>query len=120
MLHLLLFMALAAVVFVPPFVLWQRAELMKWTVRYILSALPASVTWIGWKLGEVGYVQLGCEGGMKNLHACFANGADLTPLVGFGFWMAASFYLVAAPLSAWFLLDTALKQIGAWNRRGGR
>lgn len=117
MLHLFLFMALAAAVLLPPLVLWRKAKRMKWTARYILSALPAVYTWAGWKLGAFGYVQLGCQGGAKNVHTCIASGLDLTPLVGHGLFMMIPFVFVAAPLSAWFLLDTALKQVGDWNRR---
>ncbi|MDH4608117.1 hypothetical protein [Pseudomonas sp. BN102] len=118
MLDLLLLTVLAAALIVPPVMLYRRAEQMSWTTRYTLSALPAAYTWAGWKLSELGYVQLGCQGGLKYLHACFADGLDLTPLVGHGFLMMIPFVFVAAPLSAWFLLDTALKQIGDWNRRG--
>ena len=83
----------------------------------MLPALPAAYTWAGWKFGVVAYDFFGCQGGMKNIPACFAGGTDFTPLVGHGFFLMIPCIFVATPISLWLLLNTGVKQVGAWHQK---
>ena len=120
MLNTLLLLLLAAALFISPAILMRCAERLRWRTRYLLALLPVAYTGIGWCLGTWGYGYFGCQGGVKNLHGCLAAAVDVTALVGHGFFLMIPGLFIAAPLSAWFLLDTALKQIGAWNKGAGR
>lgn len=90
---------------------------MYWRSRYFLSMLPATYTGAGWRMGVAAYDFLGCQGGMKYVHACLANGTDWTTLVEHGFFLMIPCLFVATPLSLWLLLNTGTKQIGAWRRK---
>ncbi|MDC7698291.1 hypothetical protein [Vogesella indigofera] len=117
MMNFLLLALLGAALFAPPILLSRYEGRMAWRSRYLLSALPVAYTWAGWKLGVVAYDFFGCQGGMKNIHACLTGGTDLTPLVGYSFFLMIPCIFVATPLSLWLLLNTGAKQIGAWHRR---
>lgn len=90
---------------------------MAWRSRYLLSVFPGTYTWAGWKLGVIAYDFFGCQGGMKNIHACLAGGTDFTSLVGHGFFLMIPCIFIATPLSLWLLLNTVTKQMGAWHQR---
>lgn len=113
----LLLALLAAALFAPLILLSRYEDRMAWTTRYLLSALPVAYTWAGWKLGGVAYDFFGCQGGMKNIHACFTGGTDFTTLVEHGFFLMILCIFVATPLSLWLLLNTGAKQVGAWHRK---
>ncbi|MFV3335470.1 hypothetical protein ACNFIA_31495 [Pseudomonas sp. NY15437] len=103
---------LALALFVPPALLFWRSSQLAWPVRYLLAVLPAAYTGIGWQLGSWGYAYASCQGGAKNLHGCLAGGADVTAWVGHGLFLMIPFLFIGAPLSLWFLIDTAAKHIG--------
>lgn len=117
MMSFLLLALLAAALFVPPMLLSRYETRMAWRSRYLLSIIPSAYTWAGWKLGVVAYDFFGCQGGMKNIHACLAGGTDFTSLVGHGFFLMIPCIFIATPLSLWLLLNTVAKQMGAWHRR---
>lgn len=117
MLNAALLVLLAAVLIYPAYLLWRQADRFSWRARYLLAALPAAYTGLGWQVAALSYEWMGCQGNMKGLYACTLGGADVTPLVGYGFFLTIPFFFVALPLSLWLLLDTAAKQIGEWRRR---
>ncbi|WP_207888355.1 hypothetical protein [Pseudomonas sp. 30_B] len=103
---------LALALFVPPAVLFWRALQLAWLVRYLLAVIPAAYTGIGWLLGSWGYAFANCQDGAKYLHDCLAGGVDVTAWVGHGLFLMIPFLFIGAPLSLWFLIDTAAKHIG--------
>ncbi|MDF3868659.1 hypothetical protein P3W53_29685 [Pseudomonas denitrificans (nom. rej.)] len=103
---------LTLALFVPPILLFWRASRFTWPVRYMLAAMPAAYSCIGWQLGSWGYSYASCQGGAKNLRDCLASGTDITAWVGYGLFLMIPFLFLGAPLSLWFLIDTAAKHIG--------
>lgn len=103
---------LALALFVPPMLLLWRASRATWPVHYLLAVIPAAYTGIGWRLGSWGYTYANCQGGAKNLHHCLADGADITAWVGYGLFLMIPFLFLGAPLSLWFLIDTAARHVG--------
>jgi hypothetical protein len=117
MLNAALLVLLAVVLIYPAYLLRRQAYRFTWRARYLLAALPAAYTGLGWQVAALSYEWVGCQGNMKGLYACTLGGADVTPLVGYGFFLTIPFFFVALPLSLWLLLDTAAKQIGEWRQR---
>ena len=117
MLNFLLMCLLAITLFCPPYLLLKMEDSFKWGTRYLLSALPAAYTGLGWQLTTFAYRAANCQGGVKNIHGCFIGNVDITTLVGYGYFLMIPFFFFALPLSLWFLLDTSAKQLGAWHRR---
>lgn len=114
LLNILLLILLLA----PPIILLRHAERLRWASRHALAALPATVTGAGYGLASMAFVWLECEGDVKGLYGCMAYGRDISGLIEYGLFLLIPFLFVAAPLSAWLLLDTGARQIGAWNRAG--
>lgn len=108
---------LAAALFAPPALLRKYESRMAWATRYLLSIFPFAYTWAGWQTGNVAYDFFGCQGGLKNVHACLSGGIDFTPLVGGCLFLMIPCAFLASPLSLWLLFNTAAKHIGAWHRR---
>ncbi|WP_044873494.1 hypothetical protein [Pseudomonas sp. LFM046] len=111
---LMMLLLISALVACPIFLIWRENQL-RWWARYVLSLMPVAYTWIGWRLGVLAYDHFGCQGGAKNVHACYANGIDVTALVGHGMFLMIPFIFFAAPMSLWFLLNTGAKHIGQRN-----
>ncbi|OBY91700.1 hypothetical protein A6723_018205 [Pseudomonas sp. AU11447] len=92
--------------------MFWRASRFSWLARYLLAVIPAAYSGIGWQLGSWGYGYANCQGGAKNLQDCLAGSADITAWVGYGLFLMIPFLFLGAPLSLWFLIDTAAKHIG--------
>jgi len=103
---------LALALLLPPMLLFWRASCFSWPVRYLFAVIPAAYTGIGWQLGSWGYAYANCQGGAKSLQHCLAGSSDLTTWVGYGLFLMIPFMFLGAPLSLWFLIDTAAKHIG--------
>lgn len=106
---------LALALFVPPMLLFRQASRLTWPVRYLFAVVPAAYTGVGWQLGSWGYAHANCQGGAKYLHDCLAAGADITAWVGHRLFLMIPFLFIGAPLSLWFLIDTAAKHIGQFR-----
>ncbi|MGX8883187.1 hypothetical protein ACWWD9_08230 [Methylovorus sp. SPW-M1] len=117
MLNLLLMGLLAAILFSPPYLLHKKGDKLKWKTRYFLSILPALYTGMGWEIARVGENVVNCQGGIKNLHGCVLGGFDITPLIGYGFFLLIPFFYLALPLSLWLFLKTMAKQLNAWYKK---
>jgi len=67
---------------------------MKWFL-YGLSTLPAIIFFGGWKLADWAYLHYKCEGGLKHLQACYAEGYNIRPFLEFGLFFGQLLWLPA-------------------------
>jgi hypothetical protein len=115
MLKFLLFFLVALVASVWPVVLlWRRERQLPWGARYALAAFPASFSGAFMDLTPRVLEFGGCSGDFKTLNCPADVNAVVFALIGFGFDQAMVFYLVAFPLSFFFLAKTASKHFEAW------
>ena len=54
MLNAALLVLLAAVLIYPAYLLWRQADRFTWRARYLLAALPAAYTGLGWQVAAHG------------------------------------------------------------------
>ena len=71
MLNVLLLAILAAAVFAPLLILSRCQSRSKWLHRYLLAALPAAYTFVGWQLAVSAYSFFGCDGGIVGRSSSF-------------------------------------------------
>lgn len=83
---------------------------MKLKYKYILASLPPFLLFATWKLSTWTYSYVGCEGGLKNLHACHIGAHDITPYLGFGLFWCQLLWIPAIAFSAWLLLQIKHKE----------
>ena len=85
---------LAITLFCPPYLLLKMEDNFKWGTRYLLSALPAAYTGLGWQLATFAYRAANCQGGVKNINGCFIGNVDITTLVGYGYFLMIPFFFL--------------------------
>ena len=83
---------------------------MTLTIRYLLSALPGTLTLTAWQVTLWVSPYLHCKGNIKSLHACTLSEIDVTEIVEIGLFLCPLLSFVTVPASLWMMFSV-------WSKR---
>lgn len=88
-----------------------------WLVKYVAALLPALVTVGWWQWAVWAFVHYGCIDTGKNLQPCFADGVNITGMIGLGLFWCQILSWVCVPLSLCLLFAVFIRHGGRDQRR---